>query len=129
MRRVTKRGVRLFALCVLLPIIVLVCFTDRKQTPIPPMLQVPPMLQGLPANYEEAEAQFQARLNEKLTLPFSEQDLIDWLSLQGFGVNAEFQIARFSKRGTACNSFWDVRWKSHANLVTWLDADVGAICL
>ncbi len=74
----------------------------------------PLLIKGLPSNKVEAAAEFNRRVQNKLSTTSSSKELAQDLIKQGFSINYKNQshiVAFYKTKNLVCTSSWQIYWK------------------
>ncbi|MGU3360290.1 hypothetical protein ACLBWX_08155 [Methylobacterium sp. M6A4_1b] len=101
-----------------------------------PAITKPPLVQGLPDRFAEADIAFRARVADIFPPGFPEADLIRRLSAEGFAQHStgasdtpETRWAFVRLPMSACVVTWRVRWQARDGHLVTATGDQGATCL
>lgn len=132
MTRRTKRlliVLGLFALAVGVSGAVLFIAVSRAVAPRPATL--PPLADGLPRAFRDADRAFSARIEKAFPIGSPEADLVRTLEAQGFTRPADGERrAVFEQHAFVCRLYWRVAWKADDDRrISQIEAHHDGICL
>ena len=101
---------------------------------IPPhfvqQIGLPKTARDLPANFKQAELEFDNRVRSQYEEGTSEVDLVSKLEKDGFKTDINNKTGGVSRNGFPCALKWWITWKTSASGdVTELSGHYGGVCL
>ncbi|WP_458436876.1 hypothetical protein [Methylorubrum extorquens] len=98
----------------------------------PSPASLPPLAEGLPPSFQEADQAFSARILSKFPVGSPEANLIQTLKAQGFQRrdNGKVRGSSFLQQALPCKLMWDIDWSANeGGEITHIEARYHGVCL